>query len=61
MDSTFQEWVISKEIIKDFLKGLRPDLTEEVHEHNARAILARLAQHEPPILTAFSTRIKYEE
>lgn len=50
MDQVAREWLASREVIIRFLKELRPDMTQEQHEHNAAALIARLASHEPPIL-----------
>lgn len=54
MNEIANEWLISRNIIADFLRELRPDQGNETHQRNAAAIIARLAQHEPPILTGFA-------
>jgi hypothetical protein len=48
------EWLLARKIIEDFLAELRPDLTAGQLEHNAAAIIARLAHHKPPILVQFA-------
>ena len=50
MEDIGREWLASRAIIAGFLAELRPDQPSEVHLHNAAAIIARLASHEPPIL-----------
>jgi hypothetical protein len=50
MDQVAREWLASRDVIIRFLKELRPDMSQEHLEHNAAALIARLAQHEPPIL-----------
>jgi hypothetical protein len=50
MDDVARQWLKSREIIKSMLKELRPDMTEAQHDHNAAAIIARLAHAEPPLL-----------
>lgn len=49
----FESWVDSRKIIADFLKKLRPDLSQADHDHNAAAIIARLAHNEPPLLISY--------
>jgi hypothetical protein len=44
------EWLAAREVIIVFLRELRPDLGRRELEHNAAALIARLASHEPPIL-----------
>lgn len=56
MNQIGKEWLVSRGIIADFLKLLCPNHTREQLEHNAAAIIARLASNDPPILTQF-----YEE
>jgi hypothetical protein len=50
MDQVVREWLASREVIIRFLKEFRPDMSQEHLEHNAAALIARLASHEPPIL-----------
>jgi hypothetical protein len=49
-----REWLAARAVIVDFLRELRPDMSEVHLEHNAAAIIARLASHEPPILIGFA-------
>jgi hypothetical protein len=53
MDEAAREWLAARQVIVDFLRELRPDLFYAEAEHNAAALLARLANHEPPILVSF--------
>lgn len=46
-------WLAGRAVIMQFLAELRPDLTEAEHAHNAAAVIARLASHDPPILLEF--------
>ena len=50
MEDIGREWNAARVIIAGFLAELRPDQPVQVHLHNASAIIARLAHHEPPIL-----------
>ena len=47
------EWLVCREIIGDFLHELLPGMSKGHIEHNAAALSARLAQHEPPISMEF--------
>lgn len=58
MLETAQEWLRARACIVDFLRELRPDMTTEQHEHNAAAIIARLAHLEPPMTVAYFDRLK---
>lgn len=42
-DEAATTWWQSRNVIKEFLKILRPDMSEADHEHNAAAIIARLS------------------
>jgi hypothetical protein len=42
-DINYKTWLTAKEVIIGMLKDLRPDMTPDVHDHNAAAILARMA------------------
>ena len=46
------------QIIEGFLKELLPDMRLEYREHNAAAIIARLAQNDPPILLGYMEDFK---
>jgi hypothetical protein len=50
LDRVAREWLAARGVIIDFLRELRPDLGRPELEHNAAALIARLASHEPPIL-----------
>lgn len=54
MNQIAAEWLVARNIITNFLQEVSPYQPRDVLEHNAAAILARLAQHEPPILIGFS-------
>lgn len=58
IQETARQWRASRDVIVGFLRELRPDMTQEQHEHNAAAIIARLANHEPPILMAYEEELK---
>lgn len=58
VDKDYDKWMESKEVIKTMLRQLRPDMTEEVHDHNAAAIIARLANHRPPLLICYPSEMK---
>ncbi len=45
-------------VIKAFIQELRADFNEAALDHNARALAARLAQHEPPLLICYPSEIK---
>jgi hypothetical protein len=53
LEKVAREWLVARDIIADFLQELRPDMSKDHLEHNAAAILARLANHSPPILLEF--------
>jgi hypothetical protein len=46
-------WRAGRAVIMQFPAELRPDLTEAQHAHNAAAVIARLASHDPPIVLEF--------
>lgn len=50
MQEAAREWLASCRIISKFLKEIRPDLTQHQLDHNAAAIIARLASNDPPLL-----------
>lgn len=50
MNRIAAEWLAARQVIMDCLQQLRPDLSRASLEHNAAAIIARLASHDPPIL-----------
>lgn len=45
-----QDWLAAKKIIADFLREARADWSNDQLDHNAAAIIARLAYAEPPLL-----------
>ncbi len=51
-------WLESRNIIVAFLRQVCPTMTEPELEHNAAAIIARLAHHKPPILMGFLEEFK---
>lgn len=51
-------WLKARECIKTMLRELRPDMSERMHDHNAAAIMARLASSDPPILTCYASKLK---
>ena len=53
LNESLRCWRAAKAIIGQFLRELRPDLSAEAIEHNAGAMLARLAQHDPPLMIEF--------
>lgn len=57
----FRQWLASSAVIERFLAELMPHLPAETHQHNARAILARLAGHEPAIHTCYADEIRWED
>lgn len=57
MNDVAREWLAAREVIIRFLAELRPDHDRATLEHNAAALLARLASHEPPILTGFADKV----
>ncbi len=57
MNEAAREWLASRAVIAAFLREMRPDLSQAQIEHNAAAVLARLASHKPPILTSFADRM----
>lgn len=54
MNAVAREWLAARNVIAGFLRDLLPHADKSAIEHNAAAILARLAQHQPPILTSFA-------
>lgn len=51
-------WTNAMRITVNLLRQLRPDLNEATLEHDAAALFARLAQHEPPILVCYPDELK---
>ncbi len=49
----------SMQVIKTMLRQLRPDMNEDHHDHNAAAIIARLAQQD--LLICYSSEMKEED
>lgn len=43
-DEVVRDWILARKVIMGFLAEIRPDFSQEVLEHNAAAIIARLAQ-----------------
>lgn len=60
-DSHVRQWLTARRIIADFLKEIAPWQAQEQLDHNAAAIIVRLAQNEPPILLASPDELKDEE
>jgi hypothetical protein len=50
LDNIAREWLAARGIIMAFLRELLPAMSESHLEHNAAAILARLASATPPLL-----------
>lgn len=48
-----REWAAAQRVIVDFLAELMPREPPQHHRHNARALAARLAANDPPILLVF--------
>jgi hypothetical protein len=44
------EWLAARDIIAKFLREVCPKDDKETIDHNAAAVIARLAHHNPPIL-----------
>lgn len=53
MGNVVAEWRAARDVIADFLRELCPDMGRTQREHNAAAVIARLAGHEPPIVLTF--------
>ncbi len=49
MNEIAREWLAARNVIAEIIRELVP-LTRAAAEHNAAAIIARLAHHKPPIL-----------
>ncbi len=58
MKETAIKWLASRNIISEFLRELRPDLSQAHLDHNAAAIIARLASAEPPFLLSTPDELK---
>ena len=56
-----EEWLAARAVIRKALTDLFPGTSFARAEQVADAILARLASHSPPILTAHAHRIHYPE
>lgn len=58
MNAIAREWLAARTVIADFLAEISGGqrVHKSVHEHNAAAILARLAHHKPPILISMEAR-----
>jgi carbon storage regulator len=56
MQAVAREWLASRKVIAEFLGELCQSASDETNEHNAAAILARLAAHNPPILTTMKPK-----
>lgn len=48
-----KEWLVARDIIADFLGEILSHMSRGHLEHNAAAIIARLANNKPPILLEF--------
>lgn len=47
-----------RDVIEAFLAELRYDLTPAQRQHNAAALIARLADHDPPLLICTPDEMK---
>ena len=54
LDKAARTWYAARQVVIAFLKDLHPGLSHEDHEHNAAALLARLAYHDPPLIVTFA-------
>lgn len=54
-DGVVAEWLMARKVVMDFLKELQPNSSQETIEHNAAALIARLAGHNPPILLSIQS------
>lgn len=57
-NDTVQSWLQARAVIAQFLTEIRAGLSVEDYEHNAAAIIARLAQHNPPLLIGYAHEFK---
>ena len=53
LNDAAMEWLAARDIIAAAIQELRRDFPKEETERVAAAILARLANHKPPIITSF--------
>jgi hypothetical protein len=49
-----RDWLAAKKIIAGLLREVCPQHTDAQIDHNAAAVIARLAQHDPPLLICSS-------
>lgn len=50
MQEVANEWMAARNVIRDYLCELLPGVSSKAVETTAASIIARLAQHDPPIL-----------
>ena len=48
LEGVTRKWLAARACISEFLRELRPDLSQAHLDHNAAAIIARLASLKPP-------------
>ncbi len=58
MQAEAQTWLDARNIILGVLQEICPSYGQERNEHFAACILARLANHKPPLLVATLEQIK---
>lgn len=60
-DVGYREWLAACRVVEGLLRQVCPHHDQATIEHNARAVLARLASHEPPLMVVFSDRVRWED
>lgn len=58
LDAAAAQWLAAREVIVKFLAEFGQ--AEQRAQHNAAALIARLANHDPPILLVYANEIKDE-
>jgi hypothetical protein len=52
------EWLVARGVIREFISQLCPGMSDKNLDHNAAAVIARLAQHDPPMLIVYAENVK---
>ncbi len=58
-ESVVTTWLAARRVIGAFLREFIPDQDLDWYDKNAAALMARLAQHEPPLLINSFDELKY--
>lgn len=58
MNQVAAEWLAAREVIIGFLAELLPGMGRQHLEHNAAAVIARLAGHDPPFLIRYADAVE---